>query len=100
MSRTVFITGASSGIGEAFSFGTTALATAPLLMIGWGDGGAAALLAIPTFVAANIVVAVLILGTVRLVVQGRLLPRPVPAAVLRLAGPPRETAPSMLPPLP
>ena len=28
MSRNVFITGAPSGIGEAFSFGTTALATA------------------------------------------------------------------------
>lgn len=64
----------------AFSFGATALSAAALRMVERGGGGAVALLAAPLFVAANIVVAVLIVGTVRLAVQGRLLPRPVPAA--------------------
>lgn len=66
----------------AFSFGAAALSTASLLMVERGDTGAVALLAVPIFVAANVVIAVLIVGTVSLAVKGRLLPHPVPAALL------------------
>ena len=62
----------------SFSFGATALSTAALRMTERGDTGAVALLALPLFAAVNIVIAILILGTVRLAVLGRLLPRPAP----------------------
>ena len=64
----------------AFSFGSTALATAPLLMIGRGERGAIALLAPWIFVSANLAIVVLGIGTAMLLVRGRLLlpsmPRP------------------------
>ena len=68
----------------SFSFGATALATASLRMVERGEMGAVALVAAPCFVAANVVIAVLTVGTVGLAVQGRLLPggapgRPAPA---------------------
>jgi tellurite resistance protein len=63
----------------AFSFGITALALGPLRMVARGDTGPAAVLAWPLFIGANAVVALLTLGTLRLLVQGRLIPRPVPA---------------------
>ncbi|MBC8104453.1 MAG: dicarboxylate transporter/tellurite-resistance protein TehA [Cytophagales bacterium] len=60
----------------AFSFGVTALATAPLEMIERGDSGVAALLAPFLFVAANLVLILLTVATLRLAAQGRLLPIP------------------------
>lgn len=59
----------------AFSFGGTALAATPLIMLLHGDNGAIAVVAPILFVAANILVAVLAVGTVRLMVQGRLFPK-------------------------
>ena len=73
----------------AFSFGATALATASIRMVERGDTGAVALLAAPCFVAANVVIAVLTVGTVRLAVQRRLLPRPIPEPYERKAAPTR-----------
>ena len=64
----------------AFSFGAAALAIAPLRMIERGDAGAVAILAPVLFVAANGVIAILAVGTLRLMLLGRLLPQPVPAA--------------------
>jgi tellurite resistance protein len=80
----------------AFSFGATALAAAALRMVERGDTGAVVMLAAPLFVAANVVIAVLIVGTVRLVAQRRLLPQLTPstsAVVLRLSRGPERTAP-------
>ncbi len=62
-----------------FTFGATALAIAPIRMAGHGDAGAIALLAPYLFGAANIVVGLIALGTLRLILQGRLLPLPVAA---------------------
>lgn len=58
----------------AFSFGLAALSTAVLRMVERGDTGAFTLLALPLFLGANFGIAVLIVGTVRLAVKGRLLP--------------------------
>jgi tellurite resistance protein len=63
----------------AFSFGVTALATVPLRMVERGDTGPAALLAPPLFLAANIVIALLVIATLMLLVQGRLIPKPSPS---------------------
>lgn len=60
----------------AFSFGGTALAATPMLMLLHGDTGAAAILAPLLFVAANSLVGILAVGTVRLMVQGKLFPIP------------------------
>jgi tellurite resistance protein len=62
----------------AYSFGITALATDLLRLIERGDRGAAAYLAPYAFGVANVVIAALVAGTIRLFVQHRLLP--VPAA--------------------
>ena len=59
----------------AFSFGVTALSTAPLLMITHGEHGAVAELAPWIFGLANLVVAALVIGSVRLAARGRLLAR-------------------------
>jgi tellurite resistance protein len=56
-----------------FSFGVTALAIAPIRMVGQGDTGAIALLAPYLFVGANLAIAVIALGTLRLIAQRRLL---------------------------
>ncbi|MCK1391217.1 dicarboxylate transporter/tellurite-resistance protein TehA [Bradyrhizobium sp. 1] len=71
-----------------FTFGATALAIAPIRMAGHGDTGAIALLAPCLFAAANIVVGLIALGTLRLMLQGRLLPPPVTAV------PPTQAAPA------
>lgn len=63
----------------SFTFGATALAIAPVRMVGHGDTGATAQLAPWLFGAANIVVGLTALGTLRLILQGRLLPPPVAA---------------------
>jgi tellurite resistance protein len=70
-----------------FTFGATALAIAPIRMVGHGDTGAIALLAPYLFAAANIVVGLIVLGTLRLIAQGHLLP---PVA----APPPPQAAPA------
>jgi tellurite resistance protein len=73
----------------AFSFGITALATDLLRLIERGDRGAAAFLAPYAFGIANVVVAALILGTIRLSAQHRLLPvpaGPVPLPVAPILG--------------
>jgi tellurite resistance protein len=59
----------------AFSFGATALATAPILMVERGATGAVATLAPAVFLLVNVVILVLAIGTLRLAIQGRLLPR-------------------------
>ncbi|HEY0236707.1 MAG TPA: dicarboxylate transporter/tellurite-resistance protein TehA [Afipia sp.] len=62
----------------AFTFGVTALATAPIRLIELGDQGVVTILAPILFVFANIVVLVVALGTVFRIVQGRLLPNKNP----------------------
>jgi tellurite resistance protein len=58
----------------AFTFGATALAAVPLRMMERGTTGAVASIAPYLFVAANILVALIALATVRLMLKGRLLP--------------------------
>ncbi|WP_158884162.1 dicarboxylate transporter/tellurite-resistance protein TehA [Rhodanobacter sp. L36] len=65
----------------AFSFGVTAIAIAPLRMIERGDIGPVATLAPWLFLFANVVIAVLSIGTLYLLIMGRLLP-PVAAPVV------------------
>lgn len=60
----------------AFSFGGTALAATPMLMLVHGDTGAVATLAPVLFAGANILIAILAVGTVRLLIQGKLFPKP------------------------
>jgi tellurite resistance protein len=57
----------------AFTFGATALATAPLRLIADGEQGAVAALAPVIFVAANLVVGIVACCTIRRVLQGRLV---------------------------
>jgi tellurite resistance protein len=59
----------------AFTFGATALAAVPLRMMERGATGAVASIAPYLFVGANIVVALIAAATLRLVLQGRLLPK-------------------------
>ena len=59
----------------AFTFGATALAAVPLDMMERGSTGAVASIAPYIFVAANIVVALIALATLRLMWQGQLLPK-------------------------
>lgn len=62
-----------------FSFGLSALATAPLRLIERGDHGAALALAPVLFVAANVAIGALTVGTVTKLIQGNLIARPTPA---------------------
>jgi tellurite resistance protein len=57
----------------SFTFGATALATAPIRMVGHGDTGAIAVLAPYLFAGANIAVGLIAFGTLRLIAQRRLL---------------------------
>jgi tellurite resistance protein len=66
----------------SFTFGATALATAPIRMVGHGDTGPIAQLAPILFVGANIAVGLIALGTLILIVRGRLLPPTMPAKVV------------------
>jgi tellurite resistance protein len=76
----------------AFSFGVSALAVAPLRMLQRGDSGAATVLAPVLFVAANAVIALLAVGTLREWALGRLLP-PIAGAAPQ-APPPRRAVTS------
>ncbi|MBO9708051.1 MAG: dicarboxylate transporter/tellurite-resistance protein TehA [Caulobacter sp.] len=67
----------------SFSFGVTALATAPLLMTLHGDAGPMAILAPWLFGLANISIGLLAMGTLVLLLQGRLLPPPAPSSPVR-----------------
>jgi tellurite resistance protein len=60
----------------ALTFGATTLAAVPLDMMERGTTGAVASIAPYLFVAANIVVALIAFATLRLMLQGRLLPKP------------------------
>ncbi|MCB8882490.1 dicarboxylate transporter/tellurite-resistance protein TehA [Acidisoma cellulosilytica] len=60
----------------AFTFGGTALAAAPMLMLLHGDHGAVGILAPILFVGANILVGIIAVGTVRLLMAGKLFPKP------------------------
>jgi tellurite resistance protein len=64
----------------AFSFGVTALPLAAMRMLEHGASGAVAELALPLFALANLFVAGLVLGTLVLLLQGRLLPPALPTA--------------------
>ena len=64
----------------AFTFGASALATAPLGLIVRGDTGAMVTIAPYLFAAANIVIGLIAFGTLVLAVRGQLLlPRSVVA---------------------
>jgi tellurite resistance protein len=65
----------------AFTFGATALATAPLRLIADGERGAVAALAPVIFVAANLVVGIVACCTIRRVLQGRLVTGLVPTDI-------------------
>jgi tellurite resistance protein len=58
------------------TFGATTLAAVPLDMMERGTTGAVASIAPYLFVAANIIVALIAFATLRLMLQGRLLPKP------------------------
>lgn len=64
----------------AYSFGVSALPLAALRFIERGDTGPIATLAVPLFIAANLIIGTLMLGTLVLLLRGKLLPAPVPAA--------------------
>jgi tellurite resistance protein len=59
----------------AFTFGATSLASVALVMVERGTTGAVVSIAPYLFVAANIVVGLIAVGTVGLMFQGRLLPK-------------------------
>jgi tellurite resistance protein len=58
----------------AFSFGVTAIAQMPLIMLARGGAGPAAVLAPILFVGANAALAILFVGTLWLTLRGKLLP--------------------------
>ncbi|MCJ8144042.1 dicarboxylate transporter/tellurite-resistance protein TehA [Ancylobacter sp. A5.8] len=74
----------------AFTFGVTALATAPIRLIALGDDGTVRYLAPVLFVFANAVVLIVALGTLHRLANGRLLtapaPSPLPAPPARADG--------------
>lgn len=70
-----------SGSYWAFTFGLTALATAPLRMISRGEIGAVADIAPYLFVIANLLVGAIAVGTVWLLIRGRLIPVASPATL-------------------
>ena len=63
-----------------FSFGLAALAAAPVRMVAYGDGGLVKLLAPLLFIVVNALIGLIAVLTVRLILQGRLLPPPAPLA--------------------
>jgi tellurite resistance protein len=57
----------------SFSFGATALASAPILMVEGGQTGLTGFAA-TLFAVANMAVLIVVIGTLRIFFQGRLLP--------------------------
>ncbi|MCB8882082.1 dicarboxylate transporter/tellurite-resistance protein TehA [Acidisoma cellulosilytica] len=66
----------------AYTFGAAALTTTPLRMIAHGQTGPATQIAPVLFIAANVVIGLIALATIRLLLQGRLLPAAAPAPAL------------------
>jgi tellurite resistance protein len=64
----------------AFTFGLTALATASLRMTGRGDTGAIDFLAPYLFGIVNIIIGLIVVATLRLIAQRRLLPQAFPVS--------------------
>lgn len=62
----------------AYTFGVSALPLAALRSIEHGGNGPAALLALPLFAAANLIIGAILAGTVVQLARGTLIPRPVP----------------------
>ena len=73
----------------AFTFGITALATAPLKLLARGDSGAIADLAGILFAAANLAVAAVMIGTVLLAMRGKLFAKTVTFPLLAHRSPAR-----------
>src|SRR3569833_2845245 len=71
----------------SFSFGITALATATETLTLRGDKGAIAMLSMPAFLIANVLVGVFAVGTLMLLAQRRLLPAPTSLEPLLNASP-------------
>lgn len=67
----------------AFSFGATALATAPIRLVAHGDAGALVVLAPVLFIAANALVVGLAILTVALLARGRMFAAPVATSQAR-----------------
>lgn len=63
----------------AFTFGLTALSTAALRMMARGDNGAIGHLAPVIFVLVNLALALIAIGTLWLLIRGKLLPAPIRA---------------------
>ncbi len=61
----------------AFSFGVATLPTMAIRMLERGAEGPVQWLATGLFIAANVIIGLLIVGTVRKVIEGKLLPAPV-----------------------
>ncbi|MBD0272322.1 MAG: hypothetical protein ICV73_10375 [Acetobacteraceae bacterium] len=62
----------------AYTFGLSALPLAALRLVERGQSGPAAVLALPLLVASSAAIAVIAAGTVRLLIQGRLIPPSAP----------------------
>ena len=62
----------------AFSFGATAIASAAIILSSRGDNAAIHIVGIIAFAAANLLVLILTLGTLWLLLTGKLLPKPAP----------------------
>ncbi|PJR08767.1 dicarboxylate transporter/tellurite-resistance protein TehA [Sinorhizobium meliloti] len=75
LSRWIAQAGAVPGLW-AFSFGATAIAAAPALLIAHGDHGAISILAPLLFVIANLVIAGLIVMTLSLLLSGKMFASP------------------------
>jgi tellurite resistance protein len=67
----------------AYTFGAAALTTVPLRMIAHGQTGPATEIAPVLFVAANVVIGLVSLATIRLLLRGRLLPVAAPTTEIR-----------------
>lgn len=65
----------------AFTFGIAILALASLHFVERGMTGIVTSLALPLFIGANIAIASITLGTLRLLLQGKLFPSSIPAKV-------------------
>lgn len=59
----------------AFSFGATAMSTAMLRAVARGESGAIAALAPVIFIGTNLIIAMLVLGSLRLLLRGEFLPK-------------------------
>ncbi|MBS7546417.1 dicarboxylate transporter/tellurite-resistance protein TehA [Ancylobacter oerskovii] len=79
LGRWIFVADFSAS-AWAFTFGLTALATAMVRLVGRGDAGPVSVLAPAVFVLVSTAMSAIILRTIWLLVVGRLLPAPVPAA--------------------